>query len=241
MFPLRDTVRNYSFPIVNITLILANTVVFIFENTLPGSELNRFILNFGLVPARLSPANTGGWLADPRLLVTLITHMFIHGGWFHFLSNIWILYIFGDNIEDRMGSVRYLGFYLCAGIVAGLLQSGLTPTSQVPAIGASGAIAGVLGAYMVLYPGARVVTLVMLVIFPWFVELPALVYIGFWFLSQLVSGLSALSLNRAGYLGGVAWWAHIGGFLFGVFFFRWFTPRIHPAYRRRFPDQFITD
>jgi membrane associated rhomboid family serine protease len=236
MLPLRDTIRSYSTPIINLSLIGINTLVFLYEISLPSGAFNRFIFSYGMVPASLHIDAPLALLANPAPLLTLFTHMFLHGGWFHFLSNVWVLFIFGDNVEDRMGSWRYLVFYLVSGLVAGLLQALVAPASQVPAIGASGAIAGVLGAYFVLYPRARIVTLIPIFLFPWFVEIPALFFLGFWFVSQLFSGLSALTLSASQNMGGVAWWAHIGGFLFGMFLYRLFTPRVHPAYTRRFLD-----
>ncbi|HSF81174.1 MAG TPA: rhomboid family intramembrane serine protease [Anaerolineales bacterium] len=236
MLPLRDTIRSYSFPIVNLSLIGLNALVFLFEISLSSRGLDSFIYNFGLVPVRLNLTQPLQALSDPSPWLTLVTHMFLHGGWVHFLSNAWILFIFGDNVEDRMGHGRYLVFYLLSGLASGLLQALVSPSSQVPAIGASGAIAGVLGAYFVLFPGARVVTLIPIFLFPWFVEIPALFYLGFWFVSQLFSGLAALQMPEAVSMGGIAWWAHIGGFIFGILFYRLFTPRIHPAYSRRFPQ-----
>jgi membrane associated rhomboid family serine protease len=165
------------------------------------------VLEYGLVPARLSWANPASW-------PTLVTSIFLHGGWFHVISNLWTLFIFGDNVEDRMGHLRFLAFYLASGVVAGLAHVALAPTSTLPTIGASGAIAGVLGAYFVLYPSARVLTLVPLIFIPWLVEIPAFIYLGIWFLSQLSSVL--LNLGAAGDFGGIAWWAHIGGFAFGA-------------------------
>jgi membrane associated rhomboid family serine protease len=155
---------------------------------------------------------------------------------------MWILFIFGDNVEDRMGSGRYFVFYTLSGLASGLLQSLIAPGSRVPAIGASGAIAGVLGAYFILYPAGRILTLIPIFIIPWFVEVPAIVFLGFWFVSQLFSGLAALNVPNAANMGGVAWWAHIGGFLFGILAHRFFIRNIHPAYYRdypRFPDDTI--
>jgi membrane associated rhomboid family serine protease len=237
MFPLRDTVRSYTFPVVNWLFIVANAIVFLFEISLSPQALNRFILTFALVPVRLHIFQPAALLQDPRPLVTLFTHMFLHGGWFHILSNMWVLYIFGDNIEDRMGSVRYFLFYILSGLVAALSQVLIAPNSTQPALGASGAIAGVLGAYLLLYPRSRVITLILLFFIPWFVEIPAIFFLGIWFITQLFSGISSLGVQTAS-MGGVAWWAHIGGFIFGMLFYRLFTPRRHPAYSRQFPDEY---
>jgi membrane associated rhomboid family serine protease len=236
MFPIRDTVRTYSFPVVNWLIIIATAIVFLYEASLNNNAFNRFILNYGLVPARLNFTNPLDLILNPLALLTLVTHIFLHGSWFHFLSNIWTLFIFGDNVEDRLGPGRYLAFFLVSGVVAGLLQALVTNQSQMPAIGASGAIAGVLGAYFVLYPRSRVVTLILLIIIPWFVELPAILYLGIWFSTQLIAGVTTFSRTAA--MGGVAWWAHIGGFLFGMFFHRFFKPPVHPAISRNYPDQY---
>lgn len=155
--------------------------------------------------------------------------MFLHGGWFHLISNMWVLFIFGDNVEDRMGHGRFLLFYLLSGLAAGLMQALAAPGSHLPTVGASGAIAGVLGAYLLFFPGARVLTLIPFFFFFSFVEIPALFYLGFWFIAQLYSGLFALALPAGMSAGGVAWWAHIGGFLFGLLLARRFE-RPRPAW-----------
>jgi membrane associated rhomboid family serine protease len=236
MLPLRDTIHSDTFPIINWTLMGLNGLLFLFELSLPREELTRFIYTYGVVADRIDL--TQPWLAllTPTVLISLITHMFLHGGWFHFLSNMWILYIFGDNVEDRMGPTRYLFFYLASGLVAALVQVWFSPGSQTPAIGASGAIAGVLGAYFLLYPRARVITLIPVFFFPWFLDIPALFYLGFWFISQLFSGVASLGMPAS--VGGIAWWAHIGGFVFGMLFYRLFTPRRDPVYTRRYPDEY---
>jgi membrane associated rhomboid family serine protease len=209
MFPIRDTIRSRSVPVVNWLLILANVLVFFHELSLSPFQFNQFILNFALVPARLN-------LSNPLTWGPLFTHMFLHNGWFHILSNVWVLFIFGDNVEDRIGSLRYLVFYLVGGIVAGLVQVFFSSDPTIPALGASGAIAAVLGAYFFYFPKARVTTLILIFILPWFIDLPAVIFIGFWFVSQLFSGLLSLSTANGAAVGGVAWWAHIGGFLFGL-------------------------
>jgi membrane associated rhomboid family serine protease len=227
MFPLRDTVRARSFPAVNWTLLAGNVLIFILVSSGGAARFDRLTQIYALIPAQLTPARPATW-------VTLVTSMFMHGSWFHLLSNMWTLYIFGDNVEDRMGSVRYLVFYLLAGLAAGLVQAAFDPTSTIPTVGASGAIAGVLGAYFLLFPRSRVITLIPLFFLPWFVEIPAVFFIGIWFLSQLSSGLMAL--GSAGAFGGIAWWAHVGGFLFGLITVYLFARR-PAAYRRWYPDE----
>jgi len=228
MFPLRDTVRSRSLPFMTWGLIAANVVIFLFILSLGEAGVARLFDRLALIPGRLSLVQPAGW-------VTLVTSTFLHGGWFHLISNMWTLYIFGDNVEDRMGSGRYLIFYLLSGVVAGLTHVLFAPAISVPTIGASGAIAGVLGAYLLLYPGARVITFVPLFILPWILEIPAFVYLGLWFVSQVSSGL--LSLGAAGDFGGVAWWAHVGGFVFGLIMVNLFIRRRRIAHRW-YPDEF---
>jgi len=235
MIPLRDTIRSRSFPLVNLLIIALNAGVFIFEISLSPNGLDRLIGTFGLVPARLHLTQPQLLVNNPLPLITMFSHMYLHGGWLHIISNMWVLFIFGDNVEDRMGSGRYFVFYTLSGLASGLLQALIAPTSRVPAIGASGAIAGVLGAYFILYPAGRVLTLIPIIIIPWFVEVPAIIFLGFWFVSQLFSGLAALNVPNAANMGGVAWWAHIGGFLFGILAHRFFIRNIHPAYFRDYP------
>ncbi len=221
MIPLRDENPSGSFPRVTIGLIALNCVVFGYELTL-GSGLREFMTHWALVPQRITLALRFG--DEPMLpnLVTFVTSMFLHGGWAHLIGNMWYLWIFGDNIEDRLGHGRYLAFYLTGGIVAALVQYVTQPSSGVPTVGASGAIAAVLGAYAVTFPRARVTTLIPL--FPFFpiVHLSALVVLGLWFVLQFFSG--ALSLAW-GARGGVAWWAHIGGFAFGIVAIKLLAPR----------------
>ena len=212
MIPLRDENPSHSAPVITRALIALNVITFLYELVL-GADLQPFIYTWGMVPARLTLAlqYREESLAGPAL--TMLTSMFLHGGWLHLIGNMWYLWIFGDNIEDRLGRGRFLVFYLLAGIVAAALQYALNPGSRMPTVGASGAIAGVLGAYLAAFPRARIVTIVPL--FPFFqvMALPALVVLGLWFVMQFFSG--ALSLGYGGGGGGVAWWAHIGGFAFG--------------------------
>jgi membrane associated rhomboid family serine protease len=213
VIPLRDSVPNRSQPVVAWALIAVNVYVFLYELSL-GPGLDSFIRTWGFVPARfflLTGTDPADWLGR---FLPLVTSMFLHGGWTHLIGNMLYLWIFGDNVEDRLGHLRYLAFYLVTGMAAGLAQAYLYPESAVPTVGASGAISGVLGAYLVLFPYARVLTLVPFLFFFPVVELPAALYLGFWFLMQLMSG--TLSLTLAGDAGGVAWGAHVGGFVVGM-------------------------
>jgi membrane associated rhomboid family serine protease len=210
--------------VVNWLLIAANVVLFFVELSL-GPDAEALIAALGVVPARLLTSPT------PDQLATLVISMFLHGGWLHLLSNMLALYIFGDNIEDRLGHGSYLIFYLVCGLAAGLTHVLFNPTSPVPSIGASGAISGVMGAYFLLFPTARVITLIPLFILPWIVEIPALVYLGFWFLSQLLNGTLEIVAGAQAY-GGVAWWAHAGGFIAGLVLVGLFARRqyVRPVY-----------
>jgi membrane associated rhomboid family serine protease len=229
MLPIKDTIRSRTFPWITWVLIIANALIFIFETRLSRPELDAFIETFGLVPALVDMVNPLTWYP-------FLTHMFLHGGWFHLLSNMWILFIFGDNVEDRLGSGRFLAFYLLGGIGAGLLQSFISPDPNIPSLGASGAIAAVLGAYILFFPRSRVITLVPLFFIPWFIEIPAVIFLGIWFVSQLFSGIASLTA-AAGEWGGVAWWAHIGGFVFGLLLSKPFSVGRRPT--RWYPDEYF--
>ncbi|HYQ87615.1 MAG TPA: rhomboid family intramembrane serine protease [Bacteroidota bacterium] len=221
MIPLRDTVPSNTIPVVNYLLIGLNGAVFLFELSL-GRHLDAFILHYGLVPARfLDLLHSEG--LHFSAFVPVFTSMFLHGGWLHLLGNMLFLYIFGDNVEDRFGHFRYLVFYLIAGVAAAATQVHFNPDSEMPMVGASGAIAGVLGAYVFLFPTARVVTLIPIFFFFQIVELPAYLFLGIWFFLQIVSGL--LSLGIGGDAGGVAWWAHVGGFAAGAALFPFLRKR----------------
>jgi len=216
MIPLKDTNRSQSFPFVTVFLIILNGLVFIYELSL-GQQglLNRFIHEFAVIPAFFTSPKFWAQNGILMAIFPLFSSMFLHGGWLHFLGNMLYLWVFGDNVEDRLGHLRYLFFYLICGLVAAFLHIFTNPGSTIPTLGASGAIAGVLGAYLILFPGARVLTLVPIFFFFQLVELPALIFIGFWFVMQFFSG--ALSLVAAnGQMGGTAWWAHIGGFVAGM-------------------------
>src|SRR5262249_25446992 len=199
MIPLRDTIPSATFPVVNLAIIAANVLVFLYQVSL-GPRFEAFVYTYGLVPRHFA-------------LTTLMTSMFLHGGWFHLLGNMLYLYIFGDNVEDRLGHVRYLLFYLLCGAAAGAAQAWTSPPSGLPMVGASGAIAGVSGAYLLFFPTSRVVTLVPIFLFVQVVEVPAVFFLAIWFVWQFVSGVATLG-DRSG-VGGVAFWAHIGGFVAG--------------------------
>lgn len=208
MIPLRDDNPARRTPVVTRALLAATLLAFVALRLQPGGQ-RALLTEWALVPARLFAA-LGGAQPLPEQLATLLSSVFLHAGWLHLLGNLWYLWVFGDNIEDRLGRVRFLLFYLSAGVVAGLLHAALDPGSWTPTIGASGAIAGVLGAYAVAFPRARVLTLVPLVVVFQVVALPALLLLGLWFVFQFLAG--ATSVGQAG---GVAWWAHVGGFVYG--------------------------
>jgi membrane associated rhomboid family serine protease len=217
VIPLRDRNPTRRAPIVTIGLIVACFVAFALELSITASggdrALERFFEQWGAVPARITAALESGDYFG-RATLGMITSMFLHGGWLHILGNMLFLWIFGNNVEDRLGRIPYLVFYLVGGIAAALTQVVIDPHSEVPLVGASGAIAAALGAYIVLFPGARILSLVFLGFFYQLLEVPALVLLGFWFLLQLVSGFTALGAETA--QGGVAFFAHIGGFALGV-------------------------
>jgi membrane associated rhomboid family serine protease len=202
MFPISDVIPSRTTPVVTIALIVVNVLVFLYELLLPAPALEAFMQQYALIPA---------WFSWP----TLLTSMFLHAGFWHVVPNMLYLWIFGDNVEDRLGHARYLAFYVAAGIVAAIAQLAINPFSAVPMVGASGAIAGVMGAYFVLYPQSRVLTAVFVLIFFDVVEIPAVFFLGLWFLLQLLSGVGSLGVsNAAG--GGTAFFAHIGGFVAGL-------------------------
>jgi membrane associated rhomboid family serine protease len=201
MIPLRDVIPTRTWPVVTVSLIVLNVLVFLHEQTLSERGLELFAREYGLVPVDFA------W-------DRVVTSMFLHGGWGHIGGNMLYLWIFGDNVEDRLGHVRYLIFYLLCGTFAALAQTYVNPDSAVPMIGASGAISGVLGAYLVLFPHSRVLTIVPIVFFIQLLEVPAIVLLGLWFLMQLFSGVG--SLARTADVGGVAFWAHVAGFVAGL-------------------------
>ena len=210
MFPLRDDNPSQTVPVVTRTLIVLNVLAFFWELSL-GPALHPFVMNWGFVPLRFAHAFAGTEPLGPTL-ATGVSSMFLHGGWIHLLGNVWYLFIFGDNVEDRLGHLSFLLFYVAGGFVAASSHLLSNFHSPVPTVGASGAIAAVLGAYAMLYPRARVLTLVPMFLFFQVIALPALLLLALWFVVQIFIG--TLSIGASG--GGVAWWAHIGGFLFGI-------------------------
>lgn len=218
MIPLRDTNPSKTVPFINYILIAINCIVFLFELTF-GERLDELFQVVALVPASFL-SHLG-----PMEIATIYTSMFLHGGWMHLISNMWALFIFGDNIEDRLGHFKYLLFYLLCGTAAALTQVFMSAGSMIPTVGASGAIAGVLGGYILLFPHARVVGLLPLGYLTRMVEVPALVYLGFWFGTQFFTGVASLGAPVEDGGGGIAWWAHIGGFAAGLVMVKIFEKR----------------
>ncbi len=217
MIPIRDTTPSRNVPVVNTALIGINVLVFMYELAL-GPDLDRALYIYGLVPARYTVDHLAAYFSFGQQAFSFLSFMFLHGGFLHLLGNMWSLYIFGDNVEDHLGPLRYLVFYLLCGLTSGFSHLLVNPHSNVPTIGASGAIAGVMGAYFLLYPNARILTLIPIFIFPWFVEIPAYFFLGLWFVLQLLN-----AAGSHGAISGVAWWAHVGGFVFGMVFLKVFT------------------
>jgi membrane associated rhomboid family serine protease len=211
MIPLRSTERVYSTAFVTGILIAVNVLVFLYQVTLPSYALNDFVYQWAIVPNHLH-------------LTSLLTSMFLHGGWLHLLGNMLFLWVFGRNVEDLIGGIQFLIFYLVSGLVAGIVHVILNASSPLPTIGASGAIAGVMGAYLIKFPRARVITLIPIFIFITTMEIPAALLLIYWFAIQFLSGVGSLAENS--YTGGgTAWFAHIGGFLAGMLIVRWFPER----------------
>src|SRR6266481_9685018 len=229
MIPFRDNIPSRTFPLINISIIVTNVLVFFYELSLGGRGLDRLITHYGVVPAAVL-AWPRSDLALGAVVIPFFTSMFLPGGWLHLIGNMWYLWIFGDNVEDRLGHFSYLIFYLLCGVGAGIAHTVLNAGTTVPSVGASGAIAGVLGAYVVSYPFARVLTLVPIFIFLQVIEIPALVVLGFWFIMQFFSGTAALTTSTNASSGGVAWWAHVGGFVIGIILVGLFPRKDRPRY-----------
>ena len=227
MIPLRDSIRSRTFPLVNLTIIILNLVIYVWEVMLGPQQLNQVFYVFGLVPARAYDIFISGASITP-VLVNLFTSMFIHGGWIHVIGNMLFLWVFGDNIEDRLGHFKYLLFYLAAGVAGGVAHILSNPASTIPVVGASGAIAGVLGAYALVFPRSRILTLLPIFIIFTLVEIPALIFIALWFVIQIFNGVASLG----GSVNTVAYWAHVGGFIAGAVLIKTMTPRMVRGYYR---------
>jgi len=217
LIPLKNLTPRSSFPAITVILIIVNFLVFFYQLSLSPRAANAFIMHYGAVPRTIQMAITGQHgltLADA--IIPLFTSMFLHGGWLHIIGNMWFLWIFGGDVEDRLGHIPYLLFYLVCGIGSGVAQAAFSWGTRIPAIGASGAISGVLGAYILFFPTSRILTLVPLFIIWFTARIPAFVFIGLWFLVQFMSGVGSLGATGSQAAGGVAWWAHVGGFLLGM-------------------------
>jgi membrane associated rhomboid family serine protease len=217
MIPLRDSQPSNSKPYVTIAIITVNALVFLYQLTLDDYSLYNFVTSFGMVPARLNP-------------VSILSAMFLHGGWLHLIGNMWFLWLYGDNVEDILGHAKYLLFYVLCGVAAALLQLFVSAGSRVPMVGASGAIAGVMGAYLVKFPHSRIVTLVPVVFFLTTMEIPASIILLYWFALQFLNGVGTIG-HASVSQGGTAWFAHIGGFVAGLLLILVLQPRMR--YRRR--------
>ena len=213
MIPLKDLNPRRSFPVVTLLLIAVNIAVFIYQITLPPAATNAFVNAYALTPSHIKLALEGHRYTPLQAFLPLFTSMFLHGGFLHIIGNMWFLWIFGDNVEDQLGPLGYLLFYIVCGLGSGVTQVMFSWGSKIPSLGASGAISGVLGAYLVFFPRAKILTLVPLLIIFFTVRVPAAIFIGLWFLMNFLSGVSSIGMANTG---GVAWWAHVGGFLLGV-------------------------
>jgi len=219
MIPLRDSMRPSRAPVVNWLLIAVNILIFFYSIGLPEAQLEELYFRYGVVPSKVLYLLHAGASWEPVYL-PFLTDMFLHGGWLHVIGNMWFLWIFGDNIEDRLGHFRYFIFYLIGGIIGSIAHVLSDPTSPVPIIGASGAIAGVLGGYLISFPRSRVLTLVPIFFFFTLVEIPAVIFLALWFILQLFNG----TLSLGGVANPVAWWAHIGGFVSGMLLIKIMRP-----------------
>jgi len=234
MIPLRDDQPRFSTPYMNYFLVALNTAVFLFELSIGAQShraLNGLIYQFGIVPSHFTQSMAGAAHTGlPAALLSILTSMFLHGSWLHIIGNMWVLWIFGDNIEDYLGHFAYLIFYLLCGFAAAIAHIILNSGSDVPTVGASGAIAGVMGAYFLLYPKSRVLTLVPLIVFFTFWWLPAWIVLGYWFLLQFLSGASTSIAYSNPDSGRIAFWAHVGGFIAGIIMIK-VLPRRSPRNR----------
>ncbi len=216
MIPIRDTIPSKKFPIVTVSLIVANVLIFLFEISL-GNRINQLIDVFGMVPFKYFYLTRNEWSNFIDRFYPFFTSMFLHGGWMHMIGNMWFLWIFGDNVEDAFGRKKFLFFYVLCGLIGGFAHAYMNTESTMPTVGASGAIAGVMGAYLLLFPQSRVLMLIPFFYFFQFVEIRSYYFLGLWFIIQIVAGTVDLA-TRTHAIGGIAWWAHIGGYLVGIGF-----------------------
>ena len=215
MIPLRDTIPSRHWPVMTWLIIISNLFIFLYQQSLDPSAYYLLNSEFGLIPLRFFKNGISGF----QEFIPFLSHLFLHAGWMHLIGNMWALWLFGDNVEDLMGPLRFLLFYICTGIAAGLVHIFAEPGLSIPTIGASGAIAGVMGAYFILFPLSRIVTIIPLFFIPLFVKIPAVIYLAFWLLSQVYSVLASRQL---GTVSNIAWSAHIGGFIAGIILHRFF-------------------
>ncbi len=243
MFPIADNIPSRRIPVVTYTLIVLNCTIFFLEVTIPKDSLQQLFYIFGVVPRKYTDIQWAYWAGLPIgmvwLIVPLITSMFLHAGWLHLIGNMWFLWIFGDNVEDRLGHLRFLAFYFLCGILSSVIHIMTNPASILPTVGASGAISGVLGAYFILYPLAMVIVMIPILFWPIFFTLPAFLYIAFWFFMQFTSG--TISLLLPGDVGGVAWWAHIGGFVTGIILCKIFIPKLYGKKKTTWKGEYIKE
>lgn len=235
MFPVQDTVPARGLPLATIAIIIINALVFWHQVSLPQHALESFIARYALVPARYFGPTAAVHTPDFGSYYPFFTNMFLHAGWAHIIFNMWTLWVFGRAVEDRLGTARFVGFYLICGVAASIAHAVVNANSQIPALGASGAIAGVIGCYARLFPFARLIMMVPIVFIPFFFEIPAMAFAVLWAVMQLVPGL--FSLVQGPETGGVAWWAHIGGFVAGWLLVPFI--RRGRAYRRYYADEGI--
>jgi membrane associated rhomboid family serine protease len=236
MFPVRDTIPSRHAPLVTVSLIIINSILFLLQSSIPHEGREALAYLFGLVPARYTSPD---WQASSGMFPTpwpFLTHMFMHGSFFHLFSNMWSLWLFGDNVEDRMGSWRFLLFYLLCGILASFTHIYINPDSTLPTVGASGAIAGVMGAYFTLFPRARLIMFFPIIFIPVFFEMSAFFYLAYWFIMEIIRGTASLQVTEE--VGGIAFWAHIGGFAAGFLLHRFFLLS-RRDYRPWYPDEDI--
>lgn len=231
MIPIRDDAPRTTTPLITYFLIALNCIIFLFEVSLDPSQRAEFIYQFGVVPGYILDAFSGARGASLMASgVSIFSSMFLHASWLHLIGNMWALWIFGDNIEDHVGHFRYLTLYLASGVCASVLHIAFNQGSQIPSVGASGAIAGVMGAYFLLFPSARVLTIMPIVFI--FVWLPAWIVLGYWFVAEFLTGAATTIAHTPSTGGGVAFWAHVGGFIAGVTLIKLF-PAAHPRYQFR--------